>query len=677
MPNDIQQNIAFGVSVVQDIIAAGYDFLNNEEPRKDVVREATEQYVKGLFERFGEVKVLGMNRPVPLLSLYVRANILEKIRSRASARIEEMEQFFNQDRHSFGKKTGTKDGEEIANRLKKFIVLGKPGAGKTTFLKFLTISILSKHSRIKNRRLPIFITLRDWADRRCDLMDYIAKQFDICGFEQAESFVERALKLGNCLVLFDGLDEVSQEANLDGIIREIRDFTDKYTENQFVMSCRIAAYNHWFERFTDVEMADFNDEQIEGFVKNWFADESKMAEECMAHLKSSPQLRELSSVPLLLTLLCLTYYENNDFPANRAELYEEAIDALLRKWDSSRRIRRDDPYKQLSLKQKENMFVRIAYGTFTENRYFIREQELTKMISNYIGNLPAFKTESLEVDSLEVLHSIESNHGIFVERAKHIHSFAHLTFQEYFTAKYIVDNTLNMSLDSLKKYLYDNKWKEVFLLVAGMLHDADEFLLMILKTNRERLKDVQLNYLLNRVSTTLNLHKSKYSMEIRKSFAIYFILAQAHDRSIDRRHGVSRSLDRTHVPMHILDAELTIALDCEHNLANARIFARNLVLSFDGQGDPALVRNLDRDLSKGLIPGFERDLAFDFIRDFEPDLALDSVQGFVRTISSYLSANILIIQCLNSAAYLSKSTREYVLSMLLAPLTEEERGRWG
>ena len=31
MPNDIQQNIAFGVSVVQDIIAAGYDFLNNEE----------------------------------------------------------------------------------------------------------------------------------------------------------------------------------------------------------------------------------------------------------------------------------------------------------------------------------------------------------------------------------------------------------------------------------------------------------------------------------------------------------------------------------------------------------------------------------------------------------------------------------------------------------------------
>ena len=160
-------------------------------------------------------------------------------------------------------------------------------------------------------------------------------------------------------------------------------------------------------------------------------------------------------------------------------------------------------------------------------------------------------------------------------------------------------------------------------------------------------------------------------MEIRKSFAIYFILAQAHDRSIDRRHGVSRSLDRTHVPMHILDAELTIALDCEHNLANARIFARNLVLSFDGQGDPALVRNLDRDLSKGLIPGFERDLAFDFIRDFEPDLALDSVQGFVRTISSYLSANILIIQCLNSAAYLSKSTREYVLSMMLAPLEEE------
>lgn len=42
-----------------------------------------ELYALSLARRFGEVKVLGMLRPVPLLSLYVRANILEKITSRS------------------------------------------------------------------------------------------------------------------------------------------------------------------------------------------------------------------------------------------------------------------------------------------------------------------------------------------------------------------------------------------------------------------------------------------------------------------------------------------------------------------------------------------------------------------------------------------------------------------
>ena len=38
-----------------------------------------------------------------------------------------------------------------------------------------------------------------------------------------------------------------------------------------------------------------------------------------------------------------------------------------------------------------------------------------------------------------VLKAIEAQHGIFSQRAQRIYSFAHLTFQEYFTAQYIAD----------------------------------------------------------------------------------------------------------------------------------------------------------------------------------------------------------------------------------------------
>jgi len=44
-------------------------------------------------------------------------------------------------------------------------------------------------------------------------------------------------------------------------------------------------------------------------------------------LEEKPQIKELASNPLLLTMLCLTFDERMEFPPNRAELYGEAIDA--------------------------------------------------------------------------------------------------------------------------------------------------------------------------------------------------------------------------------------------------------------------------------------------------------------------------------------------------------------
>ena len=104
MSTDIQLSIEFGGSVLQKTVAA-YDFLQTEHKKRDLNSKATERYVEGLIEHFGEVKVLGINRPVQLLSLYVRANILEKISARAGANVEELVEFFDFDRRVFGKRS--------------------------------------------------------------------------------------------------------------------------------------------------------------------------------------------------------------------------------------------------------------------------------------------------------------------------------------------------------------------------------------------------------------------------------------------------------------------------------------------------------------------------------------------------------------------------------------------
>ncbi len=123
------------------------------------------------------------------------------------------------------------------------------------------------------------------------------------------------------------------------------------------------------------EMADFDETQIREFVARWFSGDKqqrKRRDLFLAELDKaeSEGLRELARVPLLLALLCLGFEETLKLSSRRVELYEEALDALLKKWDSGRNIRRDEVYHELTLKRKEGMLAEIAAGTFDRAEYF-------------------------------------------------------------------------------------------------------------------------------------------------------------------------------------------------------------------------------------------------------------------------------------------------------------------
>ena len=220
-----------------------------------------------------------------------------------------------------------------------------------------------------------------------------------------------------------------------------------------MITCRIAAREYTFEKFTEVEVADFDDEQIADVSGKWFGckqDEVK-AKRFLEKLKENPPIRELASSPLLLTLLCLVFEDSGDFPANRAELYKDGVDVLLKKWDGKRNIERDQVYKKLSLKRKEDMLSQIAYCTFATGNYFFKQKEVEQQIREFIENLPGASSdeETLNLDSEAVPKSIEAQHGLFVERARSIYSFSHLTFHEYFAAREVKEKSyLNVLSDA-------------------------------------------------------------------------------------------------------------------------------------------------------------------------------------------------------------------------------------
>lgn len=452
-----------------------------------LVQEVRSKVKPSVQERCGTMRVLDMTQPIRLDDIYTDVNILEKITGHRRMEIASLLQGFdpeNFDRFGLGRVEKRVPGLEAVEYYSKLMVLGKPGSGKTTFLKHIAIQCVC--GEFQANQVPIFITLKQFAEAKGQpsLLAYISQMFE--PYDVTTDEVEQFLRDGRSLVLLDGLDEVREEDN-SRVLKQIQSLSGQYHTNQFVISCRIAAREYTFEKFTEVEVADFDENQIAVFTDKWFrAKDPAKAEKFMKKLGENEPIQELATNPLLLTLLCLVFEEAAEFPLNRSRLYKEGLDVLLKKWDLKRNIEREQVYKKLDSQRKEDLLSLVAQMTFEHKEYFFKQEQVEQYIFDYIYNLPDAQTdpEALRLDSEAVLKSIEMQHGLLVERARGIYSFSHLTFQEYFTARAIVTSsnpyTLNdKAMHNLVRHIYDKRWREVFLLFVGMVKNANILLLLM------------------------------------------------------------------------------------------------------------------------------------------------------------------------------------------------------
>ncbi|MEM6251837.1 MAG: NACHT domain-containing protein [Cyanobacteria bacterium P01_D01_bin.156] len=440
----------------------------------DILVQEVRRKVKDDIEyRCGTMRVLDMEHKIGLDDIYTSVNILEKLSGRQRLGIDELLANFQQedfDRFALGtvRQERVPGLEAVERNPDGLMILGKPGAGKTTFMK--RMAMLCSLGEFMNARVPVFITLKEFSEAKGQptLIDYIAWQWKNNSHIN-DTPVKLLAKAGRLLILLDGLDEV-QEIENDRVIREIQDITRQYRDCQLVATCRIASREYIFEQFTEVEVADFDQEQIANFSTKWFKtrEDPEKGKNFIQQLDNNKPIKELATNPLLLTLLCLVFGEAADFPANRAELYKEGLDVLLKKWDAKRNIERYQVYKKLSLKRKEDLLSQLAFYTFDRGDYFFKQSVVEQQIVDYIRNLPRAKDdeEALQLDGADVLASIEAQHGLLIERARGIYSFSHLTFQEYFTAKQITRPIaeLNVALTNLTMHITDKRYREIFLL---------------------------------------------------------------------------------------------------------------------------------------------------------------------------------------------------------------------
>ena len=156
------------------------------------------------------------------------------------------------------------DLKKLFNKRNFITIIGSAGSGKSMLMKHIFLSAVNSTFRI-----PIVLELRNLNDYDGSLSDYIVTTLCKNDLAKSSSLVDRILKEGNFLFLFDGYDEI-YSASKDKITRNIEEFADTYNKNTFVITSRPGSNAESLQRFDNFYVQPLEKNQIREFIELQF-----------------------------------------------------------------------------------------------------------------------------------------------------------------------------------------------------------------------------------------------------------------------------------------------------------------------------------------------------------------------------------------------------------------------
>ncbi|MRG94687.1 metallophosphoesterase [Polyangium spumosum] len=391
---------------------------------------------------------------------------------------------------------------ELLKRGSSALVLGDPGMGKTTLLAFLSLlhsdpSVSLEGYRSPPWRVPLFVSLREYAleshKSELSLIDFLAARArsDHSLPNAHPAFFEATLRMGEAIVLFDGLDEVGSASTRSRVARAVREFRAAYPRCPVWVTSRIHGYTADIAlpriEFEHLRIGPLADEDIDHFIKRWYQiqipDNERRRDDQKSSLRRAvfrtSQVRALATNPLLLTLMAFVHRFLGHLPQERGELYEKCVDMLLRTWLDAKERPEKHAFERRGLRTElprtylEKLALHVQShpsGSLHGVRgLFSRDDAL-----DFLTDLHKARAEDEERDiSHEIAHAEMRDFidfacdrvGLLVDRGGGKLSFLHLTLQEYLAAhadSFDVDDDDEGQF--VRQHLGDGAWEEVLLL---------------------------------------------------------------------------------------------------------------------------------------------------------------------------------------------------------------------
>jgi len=383
--------------------------------------------------------------------------------------------------------------QETFKKYSVMLVIGDPGSGKTTLMKYYALTCLDANPPLSQELSdPVrvfFLPLRELSigeSLSSNLSAWSERNYLIIEPAVFDSWLDG----DPSLVLLDGLDEVSDPQERKEVCRWVGKMIGVFSKAKFVVTSRPTVLraeegiSFGFEH-QRVTVKDFSQAQQIEFLNNWYqaallhgirpaecseelweqqqkGEAKKLTDAIVAYLQKPENkgIRELAAIPMLLQIMAILWKDRKFLPGRRQELYSAALDYLLDYRDRERNLK-----PLLSADDARRVLAPVALWMqeILENDEADRNAVQAKIQETLDGISQPYSVE-------EICRNLVDRAGVLVEHGKATYVFRHKTFREYLAGvqlkeEWFEEGRLEMIVQQFGEE--SGWWDEVILFLMG------------------------------------------------------------------------------------------------------------------------------------------------------------------------------------------------------------------
>lgn len=400
----------------------GLNGTDGEDSSAEFNNKAIEMYLDKIRQKNGSVRtLLNPYQLTPLYSIYVCNDIIKNVPVQGRFRNAYTVEYIHD--------ATAKDLAACSNFV---IIIGTGGIGKSMMIRHLLLDSIERYP--DDGIVPIFVMLKDYDVNSESLFDYLYTKIHNFGTGVSRAHLQSLLERGECLLLLDGLDEIGTKY-AEAFEKKLEEFTDRFPDNQYVVSSRPHRTFSAYSRFTILKIRPFTRPQALALVDKLEcnADDCAIKEEFRGQLESRlyDTHRQFAENPLLLTIMYMTYELFRNVPSKMHLFYRDAYNALSQNHDALKGLKRPS-LTGLTADDFAEWLAEFCARTYYDEKYEFSEPEFAEyfnslsMHEKHIGSpieVKAFRDDLCGNLCL-----------MYYESGKY--HFTHRSFQEYFCALY-------------------------------------------------------------------------------------------------------------------------------------------------------------------------------------------------------------------------------------------------